>query len=91
MLLIPLADGNDLIVDSVTGQVLDGVGKDIAEGSLTGDLYQQWYIAPQGNGYVGIVNASNYMVMDEPVPGLVVLDGWNDGPSQQWILEIPAY
>ena len=44
---------------------------------LTGGLYQQWYIAPQGNGYVAIVNASNYMVMDrdgarDDRPGRVV-------------------
>jgi Ricin-type beta-trefoil lectin domain-like len=93
LLSIPLADGNDLIVDSVTGQVLDGVGNDVAEGSLTGALYQQWYIAPQGNGYVGIVNASSYMVMDQTAAGTLVLDAWYDGASQQWQLydTNPAY
>ena len=91
LLLIPLADGNDLIVDSVDGTAVSGVGNGVATGVLNGGLYQQWYIAPQGNGYVGIVNASNYLVLDQTGTGKVVLDGWYDGPSQQWQLDQPAY
>jgi hypothetical protein len=91
-LLVPLADGNDLIVDEVNGQVLVGVGNTVAEGGLTGGSYEQWYIAPQGNGYVGIVNASSYLVMDETGPSTVVLDGWYGGLSQEWLfIPPPAY
>ena len=94
LLAIPLADGNDLIVDySIAGggHALAGVGNFVAEGVLSGALYQQWYIAPQGNGYVGIVNAANYMVLDQTGTGKPVLDTWYEGPSQQWILIEPAY
>jgi Ricin-type beta-trefoil lectin domain-like len=89
-LLIPLADGNDLIVNAASGQALGGVGNSVVEGALTGYSFQQWYIAPQAYGFSGIVNASSYMVLDEPEPGLVVLDAWYAGYSQQWILEDPA-
>jgi hypothetical protein len=93
LLLIPLADGNDLIVDASAGssQAVGGFDNVVSEGVLTGGLYQQWYIAPQGNGYVAIVNASNYMVMDQTGPGTIVLDGWYGGPSQLWQLDEPAY
>ena len=91
LLLIPLAGGNDLIVDSRDGSAVGGIGNGVAEGKLTGGLYQEWYIAPQGNGYVGIVNASNYMVLDQTGTGKVVLDGWYGGLSQQWFLSEPAY
>jgi Ricin-type beta-trefoil lectin domain-like len=95
LLLIPLADGNDLIVDIGTGGGVvtgDGDGNSVTgyEG-ITGTLNQQWYIAPQGNGYVAIVNASDYTVLDQTGPETIVLDGWYGGPSQQWQFGDPAY
>ena len=90
LLAIPLADGNDLIVDANAGGggVLGGFDNVVSEGGrLTGGLYQQWYIAPQGNGYVGIVNASSYLVMDQTGPGAISLDEWYQGLSQEWAFE----
>ena len=95
LLAIPLADGNDLIVDANAGGggVLGGFDNVVSEGGrLTGGLYQQWYIAPQGNGYVGIVNASSYLVMDQTGPGAISLDEWYQGLSQEWAFDpTPAY
>ncbi len=92
LLAIPLADGNDLIVDANAGGggVLGGFDNVVSEGGrLTGGLYQQWYIAPQGNGYVGIVNASSYLVMDQTGPGAISLDEWYQGLSQEWAFAQP--
>ncbi len=95
MNFVPLADGNDLIVDasfssiSSNGTFVEGVsGGRLQTSFLDFSVSQQWYIAPQANGTVAIENAQNYMVIDESAgpDGLLALDQWYGGPTQEFYL-----
>ena len=58
--LVPLADGNDLIVNAYSGKVLDDPAFSTSNGTLidqyqlNGGLNQQWMIVTLSNGYAEI-------------------------------------
>jgi hypothetical protein len=96
-LFVPLADGNDLIVNEASGLVLDDPGYSYSNGTpiiqwqLNGGLNQQWQINQLGNGNYHIVNAYSDMAIGDPGfsndPGTSIIQ-WsvNSGQNEQWQL-----
>jgi hypothetical protein len=68
---VPLANGNDLIVNVSSGKVLDDPAASNANGTLmdqwqlSGGLNQQWKIVAQPDGNVEVSNASSGKVLDD--------------------------
>ena len=88
---VPLADGNDLMVDAsdfTSGTRVQDVGGVFPSVEFINfSLSQQWYIAPQGNGAFAIENASNYMVLDNGGPnGTLGLHQWYGSQTQEYYL-----
>jgi hypothetical protein len=94
---VPLADGNDLIVNVASGLVLGDPGFSKSNGTgiiqwqPNGGLNEEWQIIPQRNGTFEILNASSRLVLDDP--GSSPSDGvqmdqwqWNGGANQLWKL-----
>ena len=69
---VPLADGDDLIVNEASGLVLGDPGFSSSNGTgiiqwqLNDGLNEQWEIDPQGNGNVAIVNAYSNLALGDP-------------------------
>ena len=96
---VPLADGNDLIVNVYSGLVLDNGGWTsngiyILQDQLTGGDNQEWLVGSiigSSNGTVVIGNVFSGKVLDDP--GFSTSNGtpiiqWdlNGGLNQQWYL-----
>ncbi len=93
---VPLADGNDLLVDASDFPDLGTFVQDL-DGSMPAvdfinfSLSQQWYIAPQPNSTVAIENASNYMVIDDDPIGPHQADEFYGGLTQEFYLTPGPY
>ena len=94
---IPLADGNDLIVNVDSGKVLDDTnasasnGTQIQQWQATGGLNQQWYLVSLSGGTDEIVNASSGKVLDDTNASAsngTQIQQWqaNGGVSEHWNL-----
>ena len=104
-MFVPLADGNDLIVNVASGLVLgdpgysNNDGTQVIQWQLNNGLNEQWQVENLGNGNVEIVNAySNLALTADPGPFTsdgtpVVQQQWDGGVDQQWqlISPNPAY
>ena len=70
-LFVPLADGNDLIVNEASGLVLGDPGYSYSNGTpiiqwqLNGGLNEQWQINQLGNSNYHIVNAYSDMAIGD--------------------------
>ena len=95
--VVPLADGNDLIVNQASGLVLGDPGYSSSNGTpiiqwqLNGGLNEQWQFNYLGNGYYHIVNAYSDMAIGDPGfskdPGTSIIQ-WsvNSGQNEEWQL-----
>jgi alpha-galactosidase len=94
---VPLADGNDLIVNQASGLVLgdpgfsQNRGTGIIQWQLNGGLNEQWQVNQQANGTYEIVNAYSGLVLEDP--GSSTTEGiqvdqwnWNGTANQEWYL-----
>ena len=72
VVFVPLADGNDLIVNAYSGLALGDPGYSTCDGTpiiqwqVNGGQNEEWQVYDQGNGYVAIVNAYSQMVLADP-------------------------
>ena len=94
---VPLADGNDLIVNLASGQVLGDPGFSTIEGTgiiqwqVNAGMNEQWQVVPQANGTVEILNASSHLVLDDPNSSTsqgIQMDQWHwtSTANQEWKL-----
>ena len=94
---VPLANGNDLIVNVGSGLVLDDPDFSTSDGmhldlyQLNGGQNQQWQVDNVGYGNVKIVNAYSNLVLDDP--NSPTSDGtpidqsqWTGAKNKQWFL-----
>ena len=94
---VPLANGNDLIVNQASGLVLgdpgfsQNRGTGIIQWQLNAGMNEQWQVNQQGNGTYEIVNAYSGLVLEDP--GSSTAEGiqmdqwnWNGTANQEWYL-----
>ncbi len=96
---VPLADGNDLIVNQASGKVLGDpgfspyLGCGIIQWQLNGGKNEEWQIRPDGNGTYAIFNAVSAWVLEDPASSTsegIQMDQWewnsNGAANQEWYL-----
>ena len=101
-LFVPLADGNDLIVNQASGLVLGDPGYSYSNGTpiiqwqLNDGLNEQWQINQLGNGNYQIVNAYSDMAIGDPgfsnnTGSSIIQWNVNSGLNEQWQLVTQIY
>ena len=94
---VPLADGNDLIVNEASGLVLGdpgfsrNLGAGIIQWQLNGGMNEQWQVLSPGNGTYAIFNACSELVLEDPQSSTsegIQMDQWvwHGTANQEWYL-----